>query len=346
MFSRNLKYYRLKSGMTKKELAEKAGISAMSVTYYENGDRKPGMETMKALAGALNVRVSDFLAVRGQGISFSHGEFRKNASLTNQQQEYVRESVEEYFSRFMTIVEILGGNVLPDAPMCHALPLSGNTEKDAAALRKHLGFAAEGPIEDLTGKLENRGVLVYECDIDNPKFSGMNGFVNDRPYIVLNPHMSAERNRSTMAHELAHLMFIWPDGMGEKETENTATAIGGAFLFPQTDARRELGIYRSAVSGDMIMVAVEYGISMMMLAKRAELCGVIPQSRVKDFFIRASACGWRTAEPSRIQPEHPSLFQQLVYRAVNEEEISVQRGAELLKTTYDHVIAQCRFGEV
>ena len=346
MFSRNLKYYRLKAGLSKKELAEKAGVSPMSVTHYENGDRKPGMDAMKALAEALNVRVSDFLAARSQGIAFSHGEFRKNASLTNQQQEYVRESAEEYFSRFMTIADILGGNVIPAPPACHALPLSGDTEKDASALRKHLGFATEGPIEDLTGKLESRGVLVYECDLDNPKFSGMNGFVNEWPYIVLNPRMSAERNRSTTAHELAHLIFIWPDGMGEKETENTATAIGGAFLFPQTDARRELGFYRSAVSGDMIQVAKKYGISMLLLAKRAELCNIIGKSQAKDFFIRASAHGWRTAEPSRIQPEHPALFQQLVCRAVNEEEISVQRGAELLRTSYDQIIAQCRFGEV
>ena len=40
------------------------------------------------------------------------------------------------------------------------------------------------------------------------------------------------------------------------------------------------------------------------------------------------------------------LFEQLVYRAVNEEDISVQRGAELLKTSYEKVLAMCRFIEV
>ncbi|MBR2760267.1 MAG: hypothetical protein IKD66_03760 [Solobacterium sp.] len=37
------------------------------------------------------------------------------------------------------------------------------------------------------------------------------------------------------------------------------------------------------------------------------------------------------------------LFEQLVYRAVNEEDISVQRGAELLRVPYDKVLAMQGF---
>lgn len=111
----------------------------------------------------------------------------------------------------------------------------------------------------------------------------MNGFVNNRPFIVLNPKMTPERNRSTIAHELAHLMFVWPESMDEKEIEKMATAVGGAFLFPESDAKRELGIRRSAITKDMVLVAVEYGISMMLLVKRAELSHIITASVAKEF---------------------------------------------------------------
>ena len=346
MFSKNLKFYRLRKQMSKKELAEKANVSAMAITNYEKGDRKPSMEILRALADVLEVRVSDFLAVRSESIRFVHGEFRKNSALSVSQQEFVRECVEEYFSRFMAVVEILGGDVLPDPPVCRAIPLLEDAEKNAAALRVHLGFAVDGPIEDLIGKLENKGVLVYECDINNSKFSGMNGFINDRPYIVLNCKMSPERNRSTIVHELAHLMFIWPEDMEDKEIEKMATAISGAFLFPKSDAIRELGLRRSAVTQDMVLVAVEYGISMMLLAKRAEISHIISATVARDFYIKASKAGWRTAEPSRIEREKPVLFEQLVYRAVNEDEISVQRGAELLKAPFGNVLAMCRLNEV
>ena len=220
MFSKNLKFYRLSKQMSKKELADKANVTSMAITNYEKGDRKPSMEIIQALAAALEVRVSDFLQVRNENITFKHCEFRKDSSLSNTQQEYIRESAEEYFSRFMTVVELLGGEVLPDAPACHVIQLSQDPEKNAAVLRAHLGFAADGPIENLIDKLENKGILVYECDIDNDKFSGMNGFVNGRPFIIINTKMNAERNRSTIVHELAHLMFKWPANMGENEIES------------------------------------------------------------------------------------------------------------------------------
>lgn len=346
MFSKNLKYFRLKKGLTKKALADKANVSSMAITYYEGGKRKPDMDTLKSLAEALEVRVSDFLAVRNEDIKFVHGEFRKNSTLTQSQQEFVRESVEEYFGRFMTAVDILGGDVLPEAPACYTLTLSADDEQNAIILREHLGFSKDGPIEELIGKLENKGILVFECDVNSRSFSGMNGFVNNRPYVVINPHMSPERIRSTIAHELAHLMFDWPEGMPDKKIEEKATAISGAFLFPKSDAIRELGIRRSYVTKDMTLIAKEYGISMMLLVKRSEIVKIIATSAARNFYIKASQAGWRTAEPSRIVPEHPSLFAQLVYRAVNEREISVQRGAELLKRSFDEVISMCRLNEV
>ena len=346
MFSKNLKYYRLKNGLSMKELAQRIQVTPMAISQYEDGSRYPSTEKLNALAKALGVRVSDFLIIRNSNLHFKHGEFRKNAAFGKEKQNYVRESVEEYFDRFMTSVEILGGDILPDAPKCHCLPLEDDDEINAAKLREHLGFSKDGPIEELIGKLENKGVLIYACQIHYEQFSGINGFVNDRPYIAYNPDMSTERNRSTIAHELSHLMFIWPADMDEKVIEKRATAISGAFLFPKSDALRELGIRRSMVSRDMLLVAKEYGISMMMLVKRANICGILNGGAERKFYMAASAAGWKKAEPTRIEPEIPSLFAQLVYRAVNEQEISIQRGAELLQRPYKDIAAMVGFQEV
>lgn len=345
MFSKNLKYYRLKNAMSKKKLAEQLNVSPMAISNYENGKRKPDMELIKQMAQVLEVRVSDFLAVRNDKLVFSHGDFRKNSALSETQQEYVRESVEEYFNRFMTVVEILGGEVLPDAPPTSMLQLTGDSEDDAHSLRKHLNLAVDGPIDNLIEILENKGILIYVCEINNDKFSGMNGFVNGRPYIIVNKNMRPERNRSTIVHELSHLMFKWPQDMEDSSIEELATAISGAFLFPKTDAIRELGIRRTVISKDMLLVAQEYGISMFLLVKRAQLSSIISKSLAKGFYIKASSAGWRKNEPVRIDKENPTLFEQLVYRAVNENEISMQRGAELLKIPYDEIVSHCCFSE-
>ena len=341
MFNKNLTYYRLKKNLSKKELASLVSISPMAITHYENGERKPDMNIIKALAKALDVRVADFLNNRSENLVFVHGEFRKGSRLNKNQQKYVREAVEEYMNRFYMIVEILGGEVLPEAPLCHQLSLSDNVEEDAKNLRSYLHIADVGPIGNLVELLENNGMLVYFLDAPSDAFSGMNGLVNERPYIVINRNMTPERIRSTIVHEMAHFIFAWPENMDEKEAEQRATAISGAFLFLEKDAKRELGLRRTAVTKDMEIICREYGISMYLLVKRAELCGIITAASGKEFYIHASKMGWKKHEPVRIEKEEPMLFSQLVFRAVSEKEITIQKGAELLKQSYNFVANQC-----
>ena len=346
MFSKNLKYYRLKSRLSKRELASMVGVTPVAIGNYESGIRKPSMAILKKLAESLHIGVADFLNSRNTNLVFAHGEFRKKASFSNADQEYVRESVEEYFSRFFTVVNILGDKVLPDSPPCHILQVTGNPENDARALRQHLGLSVEGPIDDLANILENKGILVFECYMDSQGFSGINGFVNDRPYIAYNSNISAERKRSTIAHELVHLMFDFPVTLDVKAQEKLANAIGGAFLLPKSDLERELGLRRSAISKDMLLVCVEYGVSLLLLAFRAKDVGIVSAGSYREFMIKAGIAGWRKNEPSRINPEVPSLFKQLVYRAINENEISISRGAELLQLPYGEVLESCCFDGV
>lgn len=341
MFNKNLKYYRLKKSMSKKELSLRIGVTPMAVTYYESGERKPDMKTIKAIAKALDVRIADFLSNRNEKLVFVHGEFRKGSKLTANQQEYIREDVEEYMERFYSVVDILGGEVLPEAPMVYKIMLAGNPEEDAKKMRDYLDISSSGPVGNLIQLLENRGILVYACDIENDAFSGMNGLVNERPYIIFNKNMSPERIRSTIAHEMAHFIFIWPEDMEEKEIERTATAISGAFLFPEADVKRELGLRRTKISKDMTWICREYGISMYLLVKRAALGGVITGSVEKEFYIKAGKAGWKKNEPVWSEAEVPFLFELLVFRAVSENEITVQKGAELLKQPYDFVADHC-----
>lgn len=344
MFSKNLKYYRLKAGLTKKALAEASGLTPMAITHYEAGDRRPAVEVASALAEALGVTLADLLRRRNSHLVFQHGDFRKNSNAPVALQDLVSESVEEHFGRFFDVVESLGGDVLPEAPACGALPFTGDVERDAASFRAHLEVEPVGPAGDMVGILENRGILFVALEGADRRFSGMNGFVDDRPYVAVNASMSPERNRSTIVHELAHLMFDWGDIEGRAQ-EDAATAVSGAFLLPGADLVRELGPRRRGITRDMEIVAREYGVSMMLLAKRANLCGIVGDSAYRRFCIAASKAGWRKAEPSRIDPERAELFEQLVYRAVTEDDLSVQRGAELLGKSFAEVARACELCE-
>ncbi|MBQ7112177.1 MAG: hypothetical protein IJO06_13335 [Thermoguttaceae bacterium] len=51
--------------------------------------------------------------------------------------------------------------MLPEAPSLHALAFTGDFESDALALRRALRFSEEGPIGNLLGQLENKGVFDF-----------------------------------------------------------------------------------------------------------------------------------------------------------------------------------------
>lgn len=80
MFSKNLKYYRIKNSLSKKEFAERINVTPMAITDYENGVRQPSMDILKLMAKELGVRVSDFLSIRNENLVFRHGEFRENST--------------------------------------------------------------------------------------------------------------------------------------------------------------------------------------------------------------------------------------------------------------------------
>ena len=59
-FGKRLSEVRKSRGLTQQELAEKLDISLVSIGYIETGKRWPRLVTLHRIAGALNVKVSEF----------------------------------------------------------------------------------------------------------------------------------------------------------------------------------------------------------------------------------------------------------------------------------------------
>lgn len=75
MFGKNLKYHRVKNELSVKELADLVQLSPDKISHYESEEERPDMQTIKALAKALHIRVIDFLEYRDDSLVFCHGEF-------------------------------------------------------------------------------------------------------------------------------------------------------------------------------------------------------------------------------------------------------------------------------
>lgn len=335
MFSKNLKYYRCKKFMSQRQLAALCHISPMTISHYESGKRKPdNIQIIEKLASVLDIQVSDFLVSRDANIKFTHGEFRKKDDLNRETENQIKGIIEEYFERLYDIMSIIGGEILPKPIQCKSLEFTNNSEQDAYTLRQYLHFSNEGPIYNLIGTLENKGILICLVDINNYSFSGINGFVNNRPYIAINNKMNEERKRSTIVHELIHLLF--KDTLSKKKLENKIEEIMGSFLITKEDLTRELGYQRKSITKDMCLVCKEYGISMSLLVMRAYQCKIISNQTKKQYYESP-----QFSNLNHIKLEESTLLKQLVYRAIAEENISIQKGAELLKMSYQEMVENC-----
>lgn len=280
MFYNRLKFHRLKQTMSQEELAARSHLPVQTISRYEQGVEMPSMAVLKTLAQVLNVRVSDFLMPRHPNLTFQHGEFNAMTVLSRIQQEWIRESTEEYFSRFFSVVDLFEENVLPPAPAYHTLQLTQNSQQDAHNMRLYLGLAAKDPMDNLLSVVENTGILLYCCDVDGCEFAGVSGLVNGRPYIVVNANTRPEQRDFAVCCQLARLLFAWSDECSEEEKNRIAAAISRAFL--------------------------------------------------------------RCEKAVKIEWESPLLLERLVLRAVQEQKISLQKGAELLQMPYGNVVNQIK----
>ena len=57
----NIRTRRESLGMTRGELGVKAGVSRVSIHYYETGQKAPGLSTAAAIAKALDCKVDDLI---------------------------------------------------------------------------------------------------------------------------------------------------------------------------------------------------------------------------------------------------------------------------------------------
>lgn len=62
-FSENLRLQRQKKNLSQEELGNLIGVSGVTIMRYEKGTREPKLETIKKIANALKIPVSDLIDI-------------------------------------------------------------------------------------------------------------------------------------------------------------------------------------------------------------------------------------------------------------------------------------------
>jgi Zn-dependent peptidase ImmA (M78 family)/transcriptional regulator with XRE-family HTH domain len=295
-------------GMTQSDLAERSGVPQGTISKAEHGLVDLSDERLAALAEALGFPLDVFRwdeEVHGFGSStFYH---RKQKSLP---QTRLREIQATFNLHRMRARRLSHG--LDIVPKHRFEPLDlddfhGSPEEAARAVRA-MWNVRMGPLKDVCRLIENAGGVVVRSDLKTPKISAISQWVHgERPVFVTNTANPADRERFTLAHEIAHVLL---HSTPREEQEAEADRFASELLMPAADISPSL-----AGGVDLAKAArlkQEWRVAMSAIIRRAKDLGYITEGRYKSLSVQMSQKGWRTREPIEIDHDEPRFLRQVI----------------------------------
>lgn len=342
MIGKRLKRAREAAGLSLRDLEAVINneVSAQAIGKYERDEMMPGSSVLLALAKALKVSPDYLLSSRE--IELCGVDFRKAPQSGAKDEKAVGAAVLDHIERYLELEELL-----PDlheewmALECgeFAIDHVEAAERAAEKLREVWQLGID-PIQSMAELLEGKGVKVVSLNLP-ADVSGSKAFIRamelpDLPIVVVNKVHNGERQRFTMAHELAHLV-LRPVGLSDQDQEKAADRFAGAFLMAKEMLLKLLGGHRTAISlGELAELKKIFKVSIASLIVRCSQIGAISKALYGRLFGQVKAMGWNalgSTEPGALAPELPQRMERLCMRAISEGVISVAKAAELLRTS-------------
>jgi len=334
IFAYRLKTARILRGISRKQLTEALGISKQMVSKYESGRSLPDGANLIALANLLEVKPDYFFTPAS--VSLDKIEFRKKAKTPKKKIESIKINILNRMENYLQIEDILSLQSEFNNPLNgNKIHEIGDVEKYALELREKWNIGTD-PINNVIGLLEANEIKVVEIDEDPEiSFDGLSVFVNDKfPAIVVNKNYDIERKRFTLFHELGHLLLHIDQKFSSKEQEKICDRFAGAVLLPKSILLKEIGEKRSRISlTELINFQKQFGISIPAIMYRLVALDIIPESRIKNFYIKQNSdiTLKQQVNESRFLGDEKSIrFKRLVYKALSQDIISISKASGLL----------------
>jgi transcriptional regulator with XRE-family HTH domain len=131
---------RRSSGLSLRDLAAQAGVSAMAISKYERGEITPSSDVLLALGKALGVRVEYFF--RRTQVELKEVQYRKHASLPERDKQRVLAEVRDQLERWLALEEFVPTPWATDFRQPGGLPgkVASLDEIEAIALKVRIAW--------------------------------------------------------------------------------------------------------------------------------------------------------------------------------------------------------------
>lgn len=332
MFSASrLSVARKRRQITKKELAEKAGITAVHLTRLESGGAgEPGLDTVHAIASALNYPFDFFYEKDCDQLAAEAVSFRSLSTLSARQRDAALAAGVIAFELHDWIADRF---TLPEPKL---LDLRDEDPHAAAdALRSHWGIGTK-PIGHLIKLLEAKGIRVFALAEQHKNVDAFSCWHDGVPFVFLNTFKSAERSRFDAAHELGHLVLHIHGANGSRDVEREADMFASAFLIQRGDLIGQLQRVHSLEQ--LVAAKRRWGVSVAALARTAFDTGLISDWHYRDLCKQMSILGYRSKEPDGI-PREKSVLWRMVFEALWKEGMTREGVAKVLHVPPEEIEA-------
>ena len=292
-----MKLARQLQGLTAAELARDLGVSGPRVSQLER-DGSPTDELTFRLATALQVPAAflylpDPVVVEEGEIHMRH-RARTRASEKALLEVYcslVAEAVRSIRTRLGELAIIAQADI-PRIPVEDAPP--DEMESVARQVRRAWGLT-DGPIPDLVGLLEEKGVWVHRLPDTLRDVDACSLWVEGEAHVFLVPEArDAEGDRFSLGHECLHLVGHGGVVTGTRQTEAQANRFSGAFLVP---ASAWLAEAPDATAPEAYVAGSRrWRVSVAALIRRSYDLGILDDDRYRSAMIRLSMGGYRRDE--------------------------------------------------
>lgn len=333
IFAERFKSARLMKGFSLQDLADALDnqLSRQALHRYEKGEVIPDTEKINLLSKALDVNPDYFF--RSTKVELGEVEFRKLSKMPQKEATVIKEITKEKLSRYLELEEILGlPNEFEDYLKDFEIVTEYEQVNRAAELLREKWSLGSGPIFNIVELLEDKNIKVVDLRV-NDDFDGLQTRVNGIiPVVAYNANKinKPDRIRFTLLHELAHLLLKFGN-ITERQKETLCHQFAGAMLLPEKTLKAELGEHRNKLSiNELGNIKKQYGISMQAVVMRAKDCGIINDHYTKQFFFLIRQLNWKVDEPVEYHGvEESNRFEQLLFRALIEDQISMSKAASL-----------------
>lgn len=292
---------RKRRGLTLARLGELAGLSARSVSLYENGHSMPSSATRARLAEVLGVPEDFLTGADVEEIPVGAVSFRAVSKMTAQQRDQALSTgrvallIDEWFESRFILPE-------PDVPS-----LTGyDPESAAEVVRARWGMGTR-PVPNALHLVEAHGTRIYSLTPESVELDAFSLYWGGRPFVFLSTGKSGERGRFDVAHELGHLVLHGEhQPLHRPDAEVEANRFAAAFLMPRSSVL-SAGLRHADV--DTILAAkATWKVSALALTHRLAELDLLTEWGYRTACVNLARLGYKSAEPGGIPRESSQLL--------------------------------------